>query len=64
MPSFFLCATKFVFSYSAERTNPIFGQVGKCGSWGDAIIGIAYSGIVFVPANVTNILFHNVSINR
>ena len=49
---------KFVLAYATEGAYPILGQVFKSGSRLDAVVGIAYGGVVLVPAHVTYVLFH------
>lgn len=50
---------EFVFTYSAERANPIFRKVLKCCSGLYAVVRIAYFGVIYITASVTNVLFHN-----
>ena len=49
---------ELVFTYSAERTNPIFGKGFKRSAGSDAVIRIADCGIILVPAYITNVLCH------
>ena len=48
-----------VFSYSAERANPIIGNILKRCSGSYAAIRISHFGVVNVPAYITYILLHN-----
>lgn len=50
---------EIVFTYSAERANPIFWKVLKCCSGLYAVVRIAYFRVIYITASVTNILFHN-----
>lgn len=51
---------KVVFTNATDGTNPIFRNIFKCCSGGDASIGIAFCWIVNVSAGFTDILLHNV----
>lgn len=50
---------EFVLTYSAERANPVFRNVLKCRSGLYAVIRVAYFGVIYITASVTNVLFHN-----
>lgn len=50
---------EFVLTNSAERANPIFWKVLKCCSGLYAVIRIAYFGVIYITASVTNVLFHD-----
>lgn len=45
----FLCL-KGVFTCAADGAGKIFGKVFELGAGGDAVIGIAYSLVVFITA--------------
>ena len=49
---------ELVLAYATERAHPVGGQVVKCCSGGDAILRVAYFGIILVATNVANVLFH------
>lgn len=42
----------------AEGADPVGGQVLELGAGGDAVVGVALRGIILIPADVANILFH------
>ena len=42
----------------AERADPVGGQVFKLGAGSDAVVGVTHCGVVHIPADVANILFH------
>ena len=44
--------------YRAEGAHPVGGQVLELGARGDAVLGVALRGVIFIPADVANILFH------
>ena len=46
------------FANTAEGADPVGGDVFKFGAWGDAVVGVAFCGVILIPADVTNILFH------
>ena len=50
---------ELVLAHTAERAHPVFGQVFKCCSGGDAILRIAYFGVILITTNVANVLLHN-----
>lgn len=50
---------EYLFTLAAERTQKILGQIFKGCSGFDAVIGIAYFGIVNPTANSAFVLFHN-----
>ena len=43
----------------AERADPIGGQVFKLGARGDAVVRVAGSGVIHIPAYIANVLFHD-----
>ena len=45
--------------HRAEWAHPIGGQVFKLGAGGYAVVGITFCGVILIPADVANILFHN-----
>lgn len=47
------------FVDGAEGTHPVGGQVFELGAGGYAVLRVALRGIVFIPADIANILFHN-----
>ena len=49
-----LCFGELILADSADGTNPIFGEFVERFSF--------FAGVVFVPANVTNVLCHRVKI--
>ena len=51
---------KFIFADAAHGACPCIGQVFECCAGSDSVIGIANFGVIFVPANVANVLVHNV----
>lgn len=55
---FLLLFLEVLFTYAAERAQPICRQVFKLGSRGYAIVGVAHSGVVDIPAYFANVLFH------
>ena len=46
------------FIYRAERAHPIGGQVFELVAGGNAVLGVAFCGVILIPAYVANILFH------
>ena len=52
---------KIFFGYSAERANPIFGDVSKGCTGSDTTIGVTYFGVVNPLTHCAYILFHNCS---
>lgn len=52
---------ELIFARAADRTGPVIGNISKSGSWGDAVIGIAIGGIVFIATDNTGVFFHHVS---
>ena len=42
----------------AERAHPVGGQILELGAGGDAVVGVALCGVILIPADVANILFH------
>ena len=42
----------------AEGAHPVGGQVLELGAGGDAVVRIALRGVILIPADVANILFH------
>ena len=47
------------FTFLAQRTYPIFGQVFESRAGSNAVIGIAYFGIIYIPAYFAFVLFHS-----
>ena len=45
--------------YRAEGAHPVGGQVLEFGAGSDAVLRVALRGVIFIPADVANILFHN-----
>lgn len=43
----------------AEGTHPVGGQIFELGAGSYAVVGVALRGVIFIPADVANILFHN-----
>jgi len=50
---------ELVFAYSTERTYPIVGKVGKCGSGFDAVVRVTCVRVINPVANFTYIFLHN-----
>ena len=46
------------FVYRAEGAHPVGGQVFELGAGSDAVLRVALRGVIFIPADVANILFH------
>jgi hypothetical protein len=46
------------FVNRTERADPVGRKVFELGSWGDTIVGVTLCGVILVPADVANILFH------
>lgn len=44
--------------YRAEGAHPVGGQVFELGARGDAVLRVALRGVILIPADVANILFH------
>ena len=42
----------------AERANPIGGEVLELGAGGNAVVRVTLRGVILIPADVANILFH------
>lgn len=42
----------------AEGADPVGGQVFELGAGSDAVLRIALCGVILMPADVANILFH------
>ncbi len=59
--SFFLGFAELVLAYATNRAYPIFGEIFKSCAGSNAAIGVAHCRIVFVSANVANVLFHKAS---
>lgn len=52
---------ELVFAYAADGAYPVVGEVGKCGSRLDAVVGVSYGRVVYPVANFTYIfLVHNI----
>ena len=51
---------ELVLTYTAKWAYPILGNILKCSTGLNAVIGIAHYGIVFVSAYITYILFHTI----
>ena len=45
-------------AYSAERAGPVIGELFKRSAGSNSVIGVAYCGVVFVAANIANVLCH------
>ena len=45
--------------YRAEGAHPVGGQVLELGAGSDAVLRVALCGVILIPADVANILFHN-----
>jgi hypothetical protein len=54
----FINGAEFVLADTAEWANPVFGEFFERSAWLNAVVGVAYCGIILVTANVTYILFH------
>ena len=54
----FVNGAEFVLAYAAEGAYPVFGEFFEWGAWLDAVVGVAYCGIILVAAYVAYILFH------
>lgn len=52
---------ELVFAYSAQRANPVVGNVFESCSWCYTAFRIAYFWVVHPATYITYILFHNVS---
>ncbi len=44
--------------HRAEGADPIGGQFLEFGAGGNAVVGVALRGVILIPADVANILFH------
>ncbi len=53
-----LLLLKVRFIDGAEGADPVGGQVFELGAGSDAVVGVALRGIILIPADVANILFH------
>jgi hypothetical protein len=53
---------EIALAYSTNGAHPVVWNVFEGCSWGDSTIGIALSGVVNVPTNVANILFHHLAV--
>ena len=42
----------------AERAHPVGGEVFELGARSNAVVGVTLCGVILVPADVANILFH------
>ncbi len=42
----------------AEGAHPVGGQVFKLGAGSDAVLRVALCRVIFIPADVANVLFH------
>lgn len=49
---------KYVFSKTADGTNPILRKIFKCGSGSDSVIRISNLRIIFIAAGYAYIFFH------
>ena len=47
-----------IFGYATHGTAPIVGDVLEGRAWGDAVLGIADHGVVFIAADGATVLFH------
>ena len=54
----FINRAEFILADTAERANPVFGEFFEWSAWLNAVVGVAYCGIILVAANVTYILFY------
>ena len=54
----FLLLLEVRFVDRAQRADPISGQVLELGARSDAVVGVAFRGVILIPADVANILFH------
>ena len=43
----------------AERAHPVGGQILELGAGSDAVVRVAFRGVILIPADIANILFHN-----
>ena len=50
--------------YRAEGAHPVGGQVLELGAGSDAVLRVALRGVILIPADVANILFHIVLVFR
>ena len=55
----FVNGAEFVLADTAEWANPVFGEFFEWSAWINAVVGVAYCGIILVAAYVTYILFHD-----
>ena len=46
------------FVHRAKGAHPIGGQVFELGAGSDTMLRVALRGVILIPANVANILFH------
>ncbi len=46
------------FSYAAEGAYPVLWKIFKSGSWLNAVVRVAYGGVVYIPTSLTYVL-HN-----
>ena len=56
-----LSLTELVLANAADGAHPVFGKVFELCARSDAISGIAYFGLIFVPTNITNVLHKDLS---
>ena len=54
----FLLLLEMSLVYRAERADPVGGQVFELGTRGYAVVRVALCGVILIPADVANILFH------
>ena len=43
---------------AADGTDPIFGQIFKSGTGGDAAVRVTGGGIIFIATHIANIFLH------
>ena len=56
--AFLLVGAEILFSYTADGAYPVIGKVFESCAGGDAIVGVALSWVIYIPASVANVL-HN-----
>jgi len=49
---------KDILASAAQRAAPVIRNIFKSGSWGYSMVWIAYSRVILILADVTDVLLH------
>jgi len=50
--------TEIFLAYATKGAGPVRGDVLESGARGNAVLGIAFDGVILITTNVANVLFH------